>query len=75
MFIYLFIPSHLVGLVASSLAEWGSIPAYAVGIFPGRVIPVAKRLVLQWLPCPAIGVIGSVLGVAGPVLVYRDWIR
>ena len=27
----------------------------------------------QWLPCQAPGVIGSALGLAGPVSVYCDW--
>ena len=29
----------------------------------------------QWLPCQAPGVIGSVLGLVGPVSVYCDWVR
>ena len=37
--------------------------------FQGRVIPVTRKLALQWLPCQAPGVIGSVLG-----LVYCDWV-
>ena len=34
-----------------------------------------KILALQWLPCQAPGVIGSVLGLVGPVSVYCDWVR
>ena len=45
------------------------------GIFPGRVIPVTYKLALQWLPCQAPGVIGSALGLVGPVSVYCDWVR
>ena len=30
---------------------------------------------LQWLPCQAPGVIGSVLGLVGTVSVYCDWVR
>ena len=30
---------------------------------------------LQWLPCQAPGVIGSALGLVGPVSVYCDWVR
>ena len=30
---------------------------------------------LQWLSCQAPGVIGSVLGMVGPVSVYWDWVR
>ena len=33
------------------------------------------KLALQWLPCQAPGVIGSVLGLVGPVSVYFDWVR
>ena len=29
----------------------------------------------SWLPCQAPGVIGSVLGLVGPVSVYCDWVR
>ena len=43
--------------------------------FGGRVIPVTSKLALQWLPCPATGVIGSALGLVGPVSVYCDWVR
>ena len=32
-------------------------------------------MVLQWLLCQASGVIGSELGLVGPVLVYCDWVR
>ena len=44
----------------------------APGFLRGRVIPVAEKLALQWLPCQAPGVIGSVLGLVGPVSVYCD---
>ena len=43
--------------------------------FGGRVIPVTSKLALQWQPCQAPGVIGSVLGLVGPVSVYRDRVR
>ena len=32
-------------------------------------------LALQWLPCQAPGVIGSAVGLVGPVSVYCDWVR
>ena len=32
-------------------------------------------MALQWLPCQAPGVIGSVVGLIGPVSVYCDWVR
>ena len=49
----------------------------ATGFFflRGRVIPVTSKLALQWLPSQAPGVIGSALGLAGPVSVYCDWVR
>ena len=53
----------------------GSNPARAPGVFRGRVIPVTSKLALQWLPCQAPGVIGSALGLVGPVSVYCDWVR
>ena len=41
----------------------------------GRVIHTSDlKLALQWLPCQAPGVLGSVLGLAGPVSVYCDWV-
>ena len=45
------------------------------GFFRGRVIPVTKKLPLKCLPCQAPGIIGSVLGLVGPVSVYCDWVR
>ena len=33
---------------------------------------MTKKLALQWLPCQAPGVIGSVLALVGPVSVYCD---
>ena len=77
------ITQHLALAWTASLAKWlrrpprerrigGSNPACA-GILQGRVIPVT--LALQWLPCQAPGVIGSVLGLVSPVSVYCDWVR
>ena len=56
--------------------EWkitGSNPACAEIFFRGRVIPVTEKLALQWLPCEAHGIIGSVLGLVGSV--SCDWVR
>ena len=39
------------------------------------VIPVTPKLALQWIPCQAPGVIGSALGLVGPVSVYCEWVR
>ena len=47
----------------------------APGFCRGRVIPVTSKLALQWLPCQAPGVIGSALGLVGPVSVYCNWVR
>ena len=62
---------RLVGLVvkasASRVADLGSIPAFPVGLFPGRVILMISKLVLQKLVhCQALGDTGSALGLAGP---------
>ena len=53
----------------------GSIPACVVWCFPHRVIPVTSKLALRWLPFQAPGIIGSALGLVGPVPVYCDWVR
>ena len=34
-----------------------------------------KKKALQWLPCQAPGVIGSVLELVGPMSVYWNWVR
>ena len=36
---------------------------------------VSPKLAIQWLPYQASGVIGSVLGLVGPLSVYCDWVR
>ena len=36
---------------------------------------MTQKLALQWLPFQGPGVIGSGLGLVGPVSVYRDWVR
>ena len=41
--------------------------------FPCPVMPVTYTLTLSGLPYPAPGVRGSVLGLVGPVSVYREW--
>ena len=38
-------------------------------------VEVTQKLALQWLPCQTPGVIGSALGLVGPVSVYCDWVR
>ena len=64
----------LVGLVVKASVSRAEDPASnpaAPGFFRGRL----QKLALQWLPCQAPGVIGSVLGLVGPVLVYCEWVR
>ena len=56
----------LVGLVVKAFAP-RVVPAFCRGIFPGRVIPVTSKLMLQWLPRQAPGAIRSALGLVGPV--------
>ena len=79
-------PYRLVGLVVKASASRAEDPRFVsrlrrhffsgvAFIFPGRVMPVTSKLALQWLPCRAPGVIGSVLGLVGPVSVYCDWVR
>ena len=34
-----------------------------------------QKMALQWLPCQTPGIIGSALGLVGPVSVYCDWVR
>ena len=36
---------------------------------------MTSKLALHWLSCQVAGVIGSVLGLVGPVSVYCDWVR
>ena len=70
---------RLVGLVVKASASRAEDPGFESRLrrdfFRGRVIPVTQKLTLQWLPCQAPGVIGSALGLVGPVSVYCDWVR
>ena len=38
-------------------------------------LAVTAELALQWLPCQAAVIMGSALGLVGPVSVYCDWVR
>ena len=78
----LFVPlfaHRLVGLVVKASASRAEDPGFESRLswdfFRGRVIPVTQKLALQWLPCQAHGVIGSVVGLVGPVSVYCDRVR
>ena len=70
---------RLVGLVVKASASRAEDPGFESRLrrdfFRGRVMPVTSTLALQWLPCQAPGVIGSALGLVGPVSVYCDWVR
>ena len=69
---------RLVGLVvkaSTSRAEDSEFESRLRRDFFGVVIPVTSKLALQWLPRQAPGVIGSALGLVGPVSVYCDWVR
>ena len=60
---------------ASSRHTWVRFPLSVWIFFLDRVIPVTLKLVVQWLPCLAPGVIGSALRLVGPESVYCDWVR
>ena len=62
-------------MVKASASREEDVGFFCAGIFPGRVIPVTQKLALQRLPCQAPGMIGSALGLVGPVSVYCDWVR
>ena len=70
---------RLVGLVVKASTSRAEGPGFESRLrrdfFRGRVIPATSKLALQWLPCQAPGVIGSALGLVGPVSVYCDWVR
>ena len=70
---------RLVGLVVKASAtraeDLGFDSRLRRGDVIGRVIPVTSKLALMWLSCQAPGVIGSALGLFGPVSVYCDWVR
>ena len=59
----------------SRAEDSGSIPAFAVDNFAGRVMLVTSKLALQWLPCQGPGVIRSAPELVGPVSVDCDWVR
>ena len=57
--------NRLVGLVVEASASTvegprNRFPLASWDFFRGRVLPVTSTLALQWLPCQAPGVIGSV---------------
>ena len=69
------IPLQMCLLQPGRVADLASIPGFSVDLFPGRVIPVTLKSVLQWLPCKMPCIIGSVPELLGAVSTYRDWVR
>ena len=64
---------RLVGLMVKAYASRAADPGFDSCLrrdFHGEVIPVTLKMARQWLPCQASGVMRSVLGLVGPVLVY-----
>ena len=69
---------HLVGLVVKASASRAEDPGFESRLrrdFSRSSHTSDLKLALQWLPCQAPGVIGSVLGVVSPVSVHCDWAR
>ena len=70
---------RLVGLVVKASTSRAEDPVFESRLLRefcrGRVIPVTSKLPLHCLPCQALGIIGSALGLVGPVSVYCDWVR
>ena len=71
--------NRLVGLVVKASASGAEDPGFKSRLrrdfSGGESYRWLKNLALQWLPCQAPGVIGSALGLVGPVSVYCDWVR
>ena len=73
-----FLPNRLVGLVVRRPPREQNIPGSnpaCTGIFAGSSHTSDLKIGTPWLPCQAPGVIGSALGLVGPVSVYCDWVR
>ena len=76
LIIIIIIYDHLVGLVVKASASGAEDPWFESRLrrdFSGS--SHTSKLALQWLPCQVPGVIGSALGLVGPVSVYCDWVR
>ena len=66
---------RLVGLVVKASVSRAEDPGFESRLrraFPGVE---SYKLALQWLPCQAPGMIGSVLLLVDLVSVYCDWVR
>ena len=53
----------------------GGVMSVTVDLFPGGVMSVTSKLVLKWVCCQTPGVIGSALGLVGPMSVYCNMVR
>ena len=70
--------NHLAGLVVKASASGAEDPGFESRLwydFSASSHTSDLKLALQWLPCQVPGVIGSALGLVGPVSVYCDWVR
>ena len=71
--------NHFVRLVVKASASRAEDPGFESRLrrdFSGvESYQWLKKMALQFLPCQAPGVVGSVLGLVGPVSVYCDWVR
>ena len=78
-YVYFVVVDRLIGLVVETsvwrATDLGSVPAFGVNQNPGRVTPVTSKLVIQWLPCQAPGLVGSAVGLVSSVSVFCDWVR
>ena len=73
-----FFAISFVGLVVKASASRAEDPGFGSRLqrdFAWSSHTSDLKLALQWLPCQAPGVIGSVLGPVGPVSVYCDLVR
>ena len=71
------IANRLVGLVVKASASRAEDPNFESSLrrdFSGSSHTSDLKFALQWLPCQAPGVIGSALGLVGPVSIYCGWV-
>ena len=66
---------RLVVKASASGAEDPEFESHLPRDFSGSSHTSDFKIGTQWLPCQAPGIIGSALGLVGPVSVYCDWVR
>ena len=59
----------------SRAADLSAIPAFTTDLFPGWIQPVTQHWYSSGLLCRTPGIIGSALGLVGPVPAYSDWVK